>query len=127
MALIRLNYATELRYGVLVDIALRVRKGQPVPLAMGHLNAIWQGDASAAILQSLLHVASPPLVVNLTGADTLSVRRIAESFARHWRMPVAFEGTEAQDALLADVARSRALFGAPQMGSNSSRRGSRIG
>src|SRR5439155_9426059 len=67
MALLRLNYATEMRYGVLVDVALRVFRGEPVDVTMGHLNALWQGDANAMSLCALEHVASPPLVLNLAG------------------------------------------------------------
>src|SRR5262249_45413165 len=69
MVLLRLNYATEMRYGVLVDIAQRVYAGQPVGLAMGHLNAIWQGDANAMSLCAFDHVANPPLVLNLAGPE----------------------------------------------------------
>src|SRR5262249_47582424 len=79
-ALLRLNYATELRYGVLVDVAERVWNGRPVSLAMGYFSALWQGDANAMALGSFAHVASPPFVVNLAGPETLSVRRVAEGF-----------------------------------------------
>ncbi len=80
MSILRLNYATELRYGVLVDVAQLVFSGQPVLLSTGYLNAIWQADASAMSLQSLLHASTPPLVLNIAGPELLSVRRIAEAF-----------------------------------------------
>src|SRR5438128_410492 len=80
MALLRLNYATEMRYGVLVDVALRVLRGEPVDLTMGYLNALWQGDANAMALSALGHVASPPLILNFAGPELLSVRRFAEAF-----------------------------------------------
>src|SRR5204862_7268043 len=67
VALIRLNYACDLRYGVLVDLAQRVWSGEAIDLTMGHFNTIWQGDANAMILQAFGHVTSPPLVLNVTG------------------------------------------------------------
>jgi nucleoside-diphosphate-sugar epimerase len=114
-ALLRLNYAAELRYGVLVDVALRVVSGRPVSLAMGHFNALWQGDANAMALAAFAHVASPPLVVNLAGPETLSVRRVAEEFGRLLGRAVAFEGTEAADALLSNGERGHQLFGRPRV------------
>ena len=66
---------------MLVDIAARVQAQRPVPMAMGYLNAIWQGDASAMSLQALAHAASPPLVLNIAGPEVLSVRAIATDFA----------------------------------------------
>jgi nucleoside-diphosphate-sugar epimerase len=115
VAILRLNYATELRYGVLVDIAARVHAQRPVPLAMGYLNAIWQGDASAMSLQALAHAASPPLVLNIAGPEVLSVRAVAADFAAQLGTRVTFEGTEAPDALLSDARRSSALLGDPRV------------
>ena len=100
VSILRLNYATELRYGVLVDIAQRVYSGKPVAISMGYLNAIWQADASAVALESLLHASSPAFVVNITGPEVLSVRRVAEDFGKRFGKPVEFDGVEAPDALL---------------------------
>ena len=113
MTILRLNYATELRYGVLVDIAQRVYAGEAVPLAMGYLNAIWQGDACAMSLQSLSHVSVPPLVVNIAGPALLSVREVAEEYAEKLGKSVRFEGVEASDALLSNAQRACQLFGRP--------------
>jgi len=115
MTILRLNYATELRYGVLVDIAQRVHAGHAVSLSMGYLNTIWQADASAMALESLACVASPPLVINITGPDLLSVRRIAEEFGKRLGKPVRFEGTESSDALLSNATKSFELFGRPRV------------
>ena len=105
VAIMRLNYAIDLRYGVLTDLALRIWRGEPVPLAMGHVNVIWQGDASRAALELLPHAATPPFVVNVTGRDTLSVRVLAEQLgARLGRAP-RFAGAEAPDALLSNTDR----------------------
>ena len=115
MALVRLNYACDLRYGVLVDLALRVWNGQPVDLTMGYFNTIWQGDANAFTLRAFDHVASPPWVVNLSGPEILSVRAVCETFGRQMNRPVHFEGAEAETALLSDVSRATRLFGLPRI------------
>lgn len=114
-SIIRLNYACDLRYGVLVDIASKVLEGKPVSLEMGYLNTIWQGDANAQALASLAHAATPPLVLNVTGSRTLQVRAIAERFGELFGKPPVFEGTEATDALLSNNACAAALFGPPQV------------
>ena len=80
VALIRLNYATELRYGVLVDLATKVYRGDPVSLEMGYFNTIWQADANEMILRSLEHAETPPAIVNLTGPERLGVRELAQRF-----------------------------------------------
>jgi len=115
MAILRLNYATELRYGVLVDIAQRIYAGQAVSLSMGYLNTIWQADASAVALESLGSAKSPPFVVNITGPELLSVRQTAEEFGKRFAKPVRFEGTESSDALLSNAAKAFKLFGRPRV------------
>jgi len=115
VSIIRLNYATELRYGVLVDIAQRVFSGKPVSLAMGYLNAIWQGDANAMSLQSLALASSPPFVINVAGAELLSVREMAQEFALRFNKSVQFEGVEAPDALLSNSQKSREHCGPPRV------------
>ncbi len=113
-AIVRLNYAIALRYGVLTDLALKVAYGQAIPLAMGHVNVIWQGDANRAAIELLPHASNPPLVVNVTGSATLSVREVAAALgARLGREPV-FEGAEAADALLSNTDKMRALLGEPE-------------
>jgi len=115
VAIFRLNYAIDLRYGVLTDLALKVRRGVPIPLAMGYVNIIWQGDANRLAIECLERASSPPFVVNVTGSETLSVRLLAEGLgARLGREPV-FEGDEGRDALLSDTARMTELFSPPEM------------
>ncbi|MCI0461600.1 MAG: NAD-dependent epimerase/dehydratase family protein [Gemmataceae bacterium] len=115
-AILRLNYACEMRYGVLADIARKVWAGEPVDLAMGHLNAIWQADANSMALCALDHVSSPPLTLNLAGPELLSVRRLAEEFGRLLDRPLSLHGAEAPDALLSNSQLAHRLFGYPRVG-----------
>jgi uncharacterized protein YbjT (DUF2867 family) len=115
VALLRLNYATELRYGVLVDLALQVQAAQPIDLAMGSFNCIWQADANATALRCLALAASPPFVVNVTGPETLSVREVSERLGRLLDRPARFSGIEAEDALLSNSGLCRRLFGPPRV------------
>ncbi len=113
VAIVRLNYAVDLRYGVLLDTARRVLAGQPVPLAMGFVNVIWQGDANARALQGLDLAAAPADVLNLTGPETISVRWLAERFGALLERSPIFHEVEAPDALLSNARRSVQLFGPP--------------
>lgn len=115
MALIRLNYACELRYGVVVDLAQKVLAGAPIDLGMGYLNTIWQGDANALTLRALEHTATPPTVINLTGPEQLSVRAVAERLGQLMNRPVQFQGTEADSALLNDARNGLKRLGAPRV------------
>ena len=115
IAIVRLNYAIALRYGVLVDIALKVNRGEPVSVEMGYVNVIWQGDASRIALECLALASSPPFVVNVTGADILSVREIAAWFAERFGKSAQFTGTERVDALLSNTSRMRETFAAPEV------------
>uniref|UniRef100_A0A7C4LN29 NAD(P)-dependent oxidoreductase n=1 Tax=Schlesneria paludicola TaxID=360056 RepID=A0A7C4LN29_9PLAN len=115
VALIRLNYACDLRYGVLVDIAQQILAGQPVDVGMSAFNTIWQGDANAMILRAFDHAASPAWYVNVTGPETLFVREVAAEMARRFGRPVHFTGTEAPTALLSNTDRARELWGPPRV------------
>lgn len=115
MTILRLNYAVEMRYGVLVDIGQRVLAGEEVDVTMGHLNAIWQGDASAMALAAFAQLAKPPRILNLSGPETLSVRRIAEEFGRLFGKPAHVTGEESPSAFLTNAQESHRLFGYPQV------------
>ncbi|HEY6740170.1 MAG TPA: NAD(P)-dependent oxidoreductase [Actinopolymorphaceae bacterium] len=113
-ALIRLNYAVEMRYGVLVDIARTVHAGEPVDLSTGYANVIWQGYANEVILRSLSHADVPPFVLNLTG-DKVAVRDVAEAFGTAFGRQVRFTGSPEDTALLSNARRCQDLFGAPEL------------
>jgi hypothetical protein len=115
VALIRLNYAVEMRYGVLVDIALKVYNGEAVDLAMGYANVIWQADANSQILLSFQYCQSPARPFNVTGEETLSIRKIAVEFGKLMNKKVEFVGLESQTALLANPTESNKLLGIPQV------------
>ncbi len=115
VSLIRLNYSVELRYGVLVDIALKVMNRQPVDLAMGYFNVIWQGDVNDVVLRSVEHAASPAWILNITGPEILSVREVALKFGKLLGLHVAFTGDEAETALLNNSQMAHRLFGLPRV------------
>lgn len=116
VAILRLNYATEMRYGVLLDLAMQVQAGQAIDLAMGNFNAIWQADANAMTLAALAHVASPPFVLNIAGPEILSVRRVCQQLGQLLGKTVNFKGQEAADALLSNGQLGHRLFGYPRVG-----------
>jgi nucleoside-diphosphate-sugar epimerase len=115
LALIRLNYAVEMRYGVLVDIGRKVLAGTPVDVTMSAVNVVWQGYANEATLRSFLHASPAPFVLNVAGAETLSVRAIAEAFGRVLDKRPELTGTEATSALLSNSAKCMRLFGYPSV------------
>jgi nucleoside-diphosphate-sugar epimerase len=112
MVVLRLNYAVEPRYGVVRDIAEKVRNGEPVDLAMGRVNLIWQRDANAVALACLSHAEIPPLVLNLTG-PALDVRWIANELGRRWDVEPVFANQESATALLSNPAECMRRFGQP--------------
>ena len=116
MSIIRLNYAVEMRYGVLVDMAGRVARGEEIDLSMGNLNCVWQADANAVSLQTFDHLSSPPLVLNVTGPEILSVRRVCEHLGRLMGKEVRFVGAETGSAYLNNAGLMMKLYGYPRVG-----------
>jgi nucleoside-diphosphate-sugar epimerase len=113
MVMLRLNYAIDLRYGVLLDIGQKVFERRPVDVTMGHVNVIWQGDANSVALRSFALCQSPPAVLNVTGPEIVAVRWIAEEFGKRFGTAPILQGTEAETALLSNAARCHNLFGRP--------------
>lgn len=118
MTILRLNYACDLRYGVLVDIALRICQGQAVDVTMGYFNTIWQGDANAMTLRAFDSLQSPPRVLNMTGPETLSLREVAKRLSQRLDRPLQLIGTESQTALLSDARVGYMHWGQPSMTAN---------
>ena len=111
----RLNYAVDLRYGVLYDLAARIMKDEPIRLATPCLNCIWQGSANEMAIRSLLHASSPAKILNVTGPETVSVRNAALELGGYLGKEPVFEGTEGTDALLSDSSEALKAFGEPSV------------
>lgn len=115
VAILRLNYACELRYGVLIDLAQQVRNGETVDLSMGYFSVIWQGDANAMALNSLAHTESPARIVNISGRDKRNVRETCDALAELMDKSVEFSGEEKSEALLSDGSYGYELLGEPEV------------
>ncbi|MEO5978736.1 MAG: epimerase [Chryseolinea sp.] len=106
----RLNYAIDLRYGVLLEIAKSVRAGKPIDLTMGFVNVIWQGDANEVAIRCLNHCTYPPQKLNVTGTQKLAVKGIAEQFGKHFNIEPVFIGQPVTTALLSNAGKMEKMF-----------------
>jgi len=113
--LVRLNYAIDMRYGVLHDLALKVRDDTPIDLTMGHVNVIWQGDANEVALRCLNQVTQPTTPLNVTGPQILSVRCLAEQLGSRLKRAPRFTGSEAATGWLSNAQRMVREFGSPRV------------
>jgi len=113
VAILRLNYAIDLRYGVILDVAQKVHRGEPIDLTMGYVNVIWQGAVNTRTLQVFPLCTSPPAILNLTGTQVVSVREMAERLGELMGTAPVFEGREEDTALLSNASKLRDLFGEP--------------
>ncbi|MCW5774420.1 MAG: NAD(P)-dependent oxidoreductase, partial [Rhodospirillaceae bacterium] len=111
----RLNYAIDMRYGVVHDVCRKVRDGIEIDLSMGHVNVIWQGDANAIALRCLAHATAPVTPINVSGPETVSVRWLAEECGKRLGKTPIFAGREAPEGWLTNTARMCAEFGYPRV------------
>jgi len=115
MLMYRLNYAIDMRYGVLLELAKSVHEGRAIDLTMGHANIIWQGDANEIALRCLTKCSTPPEILNVTGSETMSIRWAATELAQRMGKEATFTGTEAETALLSKSSKANQLFGYPRV------------
>ena len=118
MAILRLNYAIELRYGILRDVADKVYHGKPINLSMGCANVIWQRDANSVVLRTFDLCSTPPFVLNLTGAEAVSIRSIAGRFGEALGVDPILEGEESPTALLSNATKCQRIFDPPEVALN---------
>ncbi|KPK35744.1 MAG: epimerase [Phycisphaerae bacterium SG8_4] len=114
VTLVRLNYANEPRYGIIVDLTTKILTDEPIDLAMGAVNLIWQRDANDYIIRAITLARSPAAILNVTGPDTIAVRRLAEQIANHLGKKPNFVSKETQSALLSNASSCIDKFGPPQ-------------
>ncbi|MHC4560017.1 MAG: NAD-dependent epimerase/dehydratase family protein [Planctomycetota bacterium] len=114
VTLARLNYANEPRYGIIVDLTLKILNNEPIDLTMGAVNLIWQRDANDYIIRAITLAKSPPAVLNVTGPDTIPIRRLTEQIANVLGRKPKFASQEAQSALLSNASYCFSRFGYPQ-------------
>jgi hypothetical protein len=111
----RLNFAVDLRYGVLYDCAKKILDGTPISLSTPVFNFIWQGTANEIAIRGLLHTTSPMTIMNVTGPETVSIKKVSEKLGKYLNKEPIFEGEEGDTAYLNDASRAMEVFGYPDV------------
>ncbi len=111
----RLNFAVDLRYGVLFDVAHKIIKGEPISLTTPCFNFIWQGSANEIAIRGLLHADSPAKIVNVTGPETVSIKKAALELGKYLGREPIFENEPGTDAYLNDASLAMEMFGYPSV------------
>ena len=111
----RLNFAVDLRYGVLFDVANKIMKGEPISLSTPCFNFIWQGSANEIAIRGLLHAEAPAKIMNVTGPETISIKKAALELGKYLGKEPIFEGEEGDDAYLNDASLAMETFGYPSV------------
>ena len=114
VTLVRLNYSNEPRYGIIVDLTSKILNDKPIDLTMGAVNLIWQRDANDYIIRAITLAKSPPVVLNVTGPDTITIRTLGEQIGKTLGKKSKFVSREAPSALLSDASYAFSKFGLPQ-------------
>jgi len=114
VTLIRLNYANEPRYGIIVDLTSKILNDEPIDLTMGAVNLIWQRDANDYIIRAITLAKSPPTILNVTGPDIITIRSLTEQIGDTLEKKPKFVSQEAPSALLSDASYCLSMFGPPQ-------------
>ena len=111
----RLNFAVDLRYGVLFDCAKKIMDGTPISLATPCFNFIWQGSANEIAIRGLLHCESPMKIMNVTGPETVSIKQASIKLGKYLGKEPVFEGEEGNTAYLNNAGRAMETFGYPEV------------
>jgi hypothetical protein len=115
MTIVRLNYANEPRYGIIVDLAMKILHGEAIDIRVPAVNLIWQRDAIEYIIRSITLARSPATILNVAGSEVVKVRELAFQIANKLGTKAIFSGRQGTDALLSDSSKCTEYFEPPQM------------
>ncbi|MBW8042520.1 MAG: NAD(P)-dependent oxidoreductase [Planctomycetes bacterium] len=114
VTLVRLNYANEPRYGIIVDLTLKILNDKPIDLTMGTVNLIWQRDANDYIIQAISLAKSPPAILNVAGPNAVPIRQLAKLIGKELNKEPKLISQEAQTALLSNASYCFSVFDKPK-------------
>ena len=115
VCIFRLNYAIELRYGILCDIATAIMDHRPISIATPAVTFIWQGSANEDAIRCLLAADSPMEIMNVTGPEIISVKQAAETMGKMLGIEPIFKGEPQKDAYIVNSQKAMSRFGYPSV------------